>query len=333
MNSRFVSGWRACFCLFVLGGTAASAQDPAKVPEVPVARPVLRAVVDYEVFAGRTEAATRVDLRPRVTGYLLKAPFQEGAEVKQGDVLFEIDARLHRAELDKADAALVQAEARLKLAEANQKRVTDLVARGVAPKEDLDKAVAERANAEAGVHLAKAGCDVARLNLEYTRVLAPVSGHIGRRLVDPGNLVKGDETLLATIVTQDPLYVFFDVDERTFLQVMQSRRQGLKGEKLPVAIALANEVGFPHLGAVDFIDNQVNPETGTIRMRAVLANKDKRLAPGMFVRARLPLSAPFQALLLPDQAVMAEDGARFVFIVNDKDVLERRAVKLGQHQD
>src|SRR5262249_2987611 len=155
--------------------------------------------------------------------------------------------------------------------------------------------------------LARAGCEVARLNLDFTRVLAPVSGRIGRRLVDPGNLVKGDETLLATIVTQDPLYVFFDVDERTLLQLRQLLRQGRKDEKLSVTIAVANEVAFSHVGAVDFFDSRVNPETGSIRARAVLANKDKLLTPGMFVRVRLPVSAPFKAVLLPDQAVMTED--------------------------
>jgi RND family efflux transporter MFP subunit len=158
-------------------------------PEVPVARPVVRQVTDYEDFTGRTEAPTRVELRARVTGYLVKATFQEGTEVKQGDVLFEIDGRLYRAELEKAEAAVGLAEARLKLADANRKRAAALLARSAIGQEEVDKAVAERAEAEAAIRLAKAGLDVARLNLAFTRVLAPVTGQIGRRLIDPGNLV------------------------------------------------------------------------------------------------------------------------------------------------
>jgi RND family efflux transporter MFP subunit len=322
----------ASFCL--LSGAASAAQEGAGgPPEVPVARPALREVVDHEDFSGRTEATQAVELRARVSGYLLKAPFREGTEVKQGDVLFEIDPRPYRGELDRANATMALAEARLKLAEANHKRMAALLPRGAVAREDLDKAAAERAEAEAGVELARAGREVARLNFEFTQVRAPIAGLVGRRLVVPGNLVKADDTLLAALVTLEPMYVYFDIDERTLLRLRRSFPDGLKVEKVPVGIGLGDDNGFPLRGALDFLDIRVDAQTGTLRARAVLPNKDKLLLPGMFVRARLAVSPPGKALLVPDQAVMTEEGARFVFVVNDKDVLEKRPVTLGQEDD
>jgi RND family efflux transporter MFP subunit len=316
------------------GGPPPAAKGPAaRVPEVPVVRPVVRDVTDYEVFTGRLEAPTRVDVRARVTGYLLRATFQEGAEVKQGDALFEIDARPYRAALDQAEAALAQAEARLKLADAHLKRAAALHAQKAVSQGELDQADAERAEAEARIQLARANRTVARLNLNFTRVHAPISGRIGRRLVDPGNLVRADETPLAVLVSLEPIHVYFHVDERTLLHLLRSRRDAGRDEKLPVAVALAGEEGFPRQGVMDFADNRVDPDTGTLQARAVLANKDLLLSPGMFARVRLALGKPYRALLVPAEAVRGGGEARFVLVVNDRGVIERRPVTVGQQQD
>jgi RND family efflux transporter MFP subunit len=312
------------------GGAVRGADEP---PQVPVVRPVAQEVIDYEDFTGRTEARSRVDLRARVTGYLLKTTFEEGGMVKAGDVLFEIDPRPYRAELDRAEAALNVAEARLKLAQATLKRMKALFAKAVIGQEEMDKAAAEQVEAEAAILAARAGRELARLNLDFTRVVAPIDGRIGRRLLDPGNLVKADDTILATIVTRDPLYVYFDVDEATFLRMRRAMPEGRQAEKVPVAIGLTGEQGFPHRGAVDFVNNAVDADTGTLRVRAVLANKDGLLDPGMLVRVRLPIGKPYKALLIPAEAVLAEDGARFVFVVNDKDVIEKRPVTLGRQHE
>ena len=182
---------------------------------------------------------------------------------------------------------------------------------------------------------AKAGLEVAKLDLSFTRIQAPISGQIGRRLIDPGNLVEADKTNLAVLVSQDPLYVYFDVDERTLLRLRLAARDGkLKGEKAPVQIGVASaEKGFPHQGLLDFADNRVKADTGTIRMRAVMPNKDKLLLPGMFVRVRLQIGEPYKALLIPADAIMSEQGQKFVYIVNAKDMVESRPVVVGQECD
>jgi RND family efflux transporter MFP subunit len=274
-----------------------------------------------------------VDVRARVTGYLLKVAFQEGADVKKGDLLFEIDPRPYRAELDRTEAALTQAEARLKVAEANHKRAAALRAQKALTQEDFDKVSAERTEAEALVQLARANRAIARLNLDWSRVVAPISGRIGRRLVDPGNLVKADETSLAVLVRLEPIYVYFHIDERTLLRILRLRERPAPGEKVPVSVALTDEKGFPHAGVMDFADNKVDPATGTLRARAVVANKDRLLRPGMFARVRLAVGKPYRALLVPAEAVSAEGEGRYVLVVNDKGVIERRPVTLGQQHE
>jgi RND family efflux transporter MFP subunit len=290
-------------------------------------------VADFEDFTGRTEARIRVDLRARVTGLLLKAAFQEGTDIRQGDVLFEIDPRAFQVELEKAQALVSLAEPRLQRAEADLKRAKALLDQKAIGQEEFDKIRAEKAEAEAKVRIARTGLDSARLNLSYTRVVAPISGRIGRRLLEPGNLVKADDTILATIVTRNPMYVYFDIDERTLVRLRKSAQEGKKLEKWPAAVGLPGEVGFPRSAVVDFADNQVNPNTGTLRLRAVLPNKDGLLDPGMFVRVRLTVGHPHMVLLVPAETVVAEDGARFVFVVNEKNVIEKRPVVLGQVHD
>jgi RND family efflux transporter MFP subunit len=315
-------------CLVLLGIVEwGRAEQPA--PEVPVARVAVREWTDHEEFTGRAEPAAQVDLRARVTGYLIKAA-EPGTEVKKGDVLFEIDSRVYRAELDRAEAAVKLAEARLKLADANHTRAKKLLGVKGISQEEFDRALAEHAVAEAEVRAAQAGRVSARLNLDFTRVLAPIAGRIGRLNAQPGNLVKADETTLATLVSRDPMYVSFDVDERSALRLLRSFRAAReKAAKVPVAAGLADEEGFPRRGVVDFTDNRVNPSSGTLGMRAVLSNKDGILMPGLFVRVRVPMAAPYKALTVPEQAVLVEDGERFVLVINDKNVIERRTVTLG----
>jgi RND family efflux transporter MFP subunit len=334
MNIRLFRVGLSCSFLVLASGITVAGEPAAKAPEVPIARAVVREVTDHEDFTGRTEAPIRVDLRARATGYLIKAAFREGAEVKQGDVLFEIDPRPYQAELDKVEAEVKLAEAHLKLADAVQMRAAAQLAQKTIGQEEFDRVAGERILAEAQVGAAKARRTLAQLNLDYTRVLAPVGGRVGRRLVDPGNLVKADETILATLVSRSTVYIYFDVDERSALRLLRLVREDkAKTEKIPAAIGLADEEGFPHRGVVDLTDNQVNPDTGTLRMRAVLANKDGLLMPGMFVRVRLTIGEPHKVVCIPEQAVMVEEGLRYVFVVGDKDAIERQAVVLGPQRN
>ncbi len=334
MNLRSLRTWLACCLLLLTGWITYPAEEPAeKPPEVAVIRPVVKELTDHEDFTGRTEASTRVELRARATGYLVKVNFQDGADVKQGDVLFEIDPRPYQAHLDQARTQVTLSQAQLSLAEKTLARYETLNKRtpGSVSEQDLDQARGAAVEAKARVQAQEASLEICKLNLGFTRIIAPINGRIGRRLVDPGNLVKADETILAVVVVADPMYVYFDIDERTFLRMRRLAAAGkLKAEKLPVAVGLADEETFPHQSVVDFTDNIVDAKSGTIRMRAVLPNKDGRLLPGLFVRGRLALGEPYKALLVTAQAVMVEEGQKFVFVVNDRNVIEKRAVVVGR---
>jgi multidrug efflux system membrane fusion protein len=305
-------------------------------PTVQVSPPVAREVADSEDFTGRTVAVDTVDLRAHVTGYLVKTPFEEGSQVKKGDLLFEIDPRPYQARLGEAQAQVEVGKARLKAAEAKLARQQALPA---AVKQEVDEAKAAVEEAKAQLKASEAAVLVYKLDLEYCHVTAPIDGTVGRYAVTAGNLVQQDQTQLTTIVSKDPMYAYFDVDEETYLNVRQAIRDGkIKADKmteLPVAVGLANEKGFPHKGKVNFVDNHLDPQTGTIRVRVTLPNGDGRLVPGLFVRVRLTTSEPYKALLVPERAfakMSGDDEAKFVFVVNDKDVVERRKV-VGSRQD
>jgi RND family efflux transporter MFP subunit len=319
---------------------AAGKEEPVgdkPVPRVPqpvtVSRPARREAAPYQDYTGRTEAANSVNLRARVTGYLTKVAFKGGSEVRQGDPLYEIDPRPYQAELAKAEANLAVAVTHLKRTEADVARVKAQLGKGSISREDYDKFVGDRDEAAAGVDAARAVRELARLNLSFTRVSAPVGGRIGRRLIDPGNIVKADETVLATIVSKDPIYAYFDVDERTVLELRQAIASGkvkaAKLDELPVAIGLANKEGFPLLAKIDFVNNRVDPNVGTLRVRAVLPNAEGLLLPGMFVRVRMTLGPPRAVLEIPDEAILSDRGMKYVLVVNDRNVAERRAVTLG----
>jgi RND family efflux transporter MFP subunit len=313
-------------------GTPAAPRNAA--PEVRVSQPVAREVSDYQDFTGRTEAAESVEVRARVSGYLVKTAFREGAEVRKGDLLYEIDPRPYQAELDQAQAQVELSRAQLKRAETVVGR---LRAQGAAAaRQELDEALATMEEAKARLKASEAALLVHKLNLDFCRVAAAIDGKAGRSRCSVGNLVKQDETLLTTIVGKDPMYAYFDMDERTYLDVRQAMRDGkLKTTgmtELPVTVGLANETGFPHKARLDFVNNRVDPNTGKLQLRVVLANADGRLVPGLFVRVRLTTSDPYKALLVPDEAVQSARDGKSVLVVNDKKVVERRKVA-GSRQD
>jgi RND family efflux transporter MFP subunit len=304
--------------------------------EVEVSRPLVREITDYEEFTGRLEAGARVDIRPRVTGALDKALFREGADVRQGELLFTIDPRPYQAALDRSAAQVQAAEARHKLAAADAARARKMAEAtpGSVSQQELDRYATQEGAARAELVAARAVLGSDRLNLAFTRIAAPIGGRIGRRLVDPGNLVKADDTLLATIVSLDPIHAYFDVDERTLLRLHHmARERKTKLTGLPASLGVADEKGYPHSGMVDFVDNRVAPDTGTVRMRAVFPNPGGVLTPGLFARLRLPVSAPHKAVLVPEEAIGTDQGQKFVYVVNDRNEAVSRRVVVGTLQE
>jgi RND family efflux transporter MFP subunit len=308
---------------------------------VTVSYPVEREVTDYADFTARTSAVDSVELRARVSGYLDKVNFKEGALVKKGDVLFEIDPRTYAAEAKTAQGAVASAEASLALAEANLERARHLVPSGGMSREEGDTRAAQQRQASAQILSNKAALERAELNLGFCKVYAPLSGRVSRYYVTVGNLVQvGDlmgGTLLTTIVSVDPMYAYFDVDERTVLRVKHLIREGKAktpddGE-IPVWLGLANEDGFPHRGTVNFVDNQVNPRTGTLRVRGVFPNKDEALSPGYFARVRVPIGDPHKSLLVTERALDTDQGQKVVYIVDKDNRVVARPVRLGALHD
>jgi RND family efflux transporter MFP subunit len=308
---------------------------PQQAPEVWVSLPVVKEVTDYEDFPGRIEAKYAVEVRARVTGYLEKVNFREGTEVKKGDLLFEIDDRPYVAELARAEGSITQSEGRLKRLEADHRRAMDLTGKSAIAREEFDKVVGDRTEALGTLEVAKAARDLAKLNVEFTKVRAPQSGRISRRYIDPGNMVKADETALTTIVSLDPVYAYFDLDERSTLKGQRLLREGKirwdQDHPLPLFLGLADEEGqYPRRGEIDFADNRVDPDTGTWRLRATCQNPDGALYPGLYVRVRLPIGQPYKALLVSEQALGTDQGQKFVYVVDKANKVDYRRVKLGR---
>jgi RND family efflux transporter MFP subunit len=298
-------------------------------------------VTDFADFTGRTAAVDSVEVRARVWGYLDKVNFKEGALVKKDDVLFEIDPRLYRADLERSEGTVAQYEARVHRLERDHHRAKNLLARGAVGQEEYDRYEADFREAAANLHVAKANRDLAALNLGYTRVAAPVSGRVSRYIVTVGNLIQsGDQnggTLLTTVVSVDPMYVYFDMDERTVLRVRELIRDGkarsTRETEWPVWLGLASEDGFPHEGTINFEDNQVNPKTGTLRVRAVFPNKDELLSPGLFARVHVPIGPAHRALLVTDRALGTDQGQKVLYVVNAKGEVVSRPVRPGAIHD
>jgi RND family efflux transporter MFP subunit len=309
-------------------------------PSVGVARPIEREVTDYHDFTGRIAAIETVQVRARVWGYLRKINFREGAEVQKGDVLFEIDPRTYQAELDRAQANLEQSRAHRDRLLADAARARTLVAQRAIGQEEYDKTAADAVEGSASVRLAEAVVASAQLNLDDTKVRAPVSGRVSRARVTVGNLVQSGEmggTVLTMLVSTDPVYAYYDVDDQTFLRVrgstMAVTSSPPRSAALGVLLGLPNETGYPHAGKIDFVDNQVDASTGTMKMRGVFANPDGLLTPGLFVRVRVPLSGPHRALLVADRVVDSDQGRKVVYALNENNVVEQRLVRLGKLHD
>lgn len=317
---------------------------PPPPPLVTVSTPISRVVTEFVDFTGRTEAPASVDIRARVTGYLVKMPFVEGTEVKTGDLLFEVDPRPYQAQLDNAKGEVVLNEARLKLAQADNARAKNIAQMnaGAISKQDLDKYEAAEEEAAAAVQASKANLESYQINLEFTRVTSPIDGRVSRYNLTIGNLVNADQTLLTTVVSQDPMYVYYDVDEITLLgfmrRLMASDVDPLPSKKFKVYMGLADEDGFPHEGYINFANNVVNASTGTITVRGVFSNPDspskrRLLKPGMFVRVHFPMGEPRPALLVSEKALGTDQGRKYLLVVNDKNIVEYRPVKTGPLQD
>jgi multidrug efflux system membrane fusion protein len=317
-----------------------SAAQQMKMPPPPVTanQPVERDVLEWDEYPGRLDAVSMVEVRARVSGYLQSVHFKDGAEVKKGDLLFVIDPRQYQAELDRTEADLNQAESRLELANNDYARAERLLTSKAISEEEADSRKKAKREAEAGIQSARAMVETAKLNVEYTHITSPIDGRISRKLITEGNLVNGNQgqaTLLTTIVSLDPVYCYFDADEQSVLKYQQLAREGKRENvsdgKLVCELELANETGFPHKGNLDFEENRIDPATGTLRLRGIFPNPgpDRMLQPGFFARVRVPGTSKYPALMIPDLAVGTDQGQKFVYTVNDKDVIEYKIVKLG----
>jgi RND family efflux transporter MFP subunit len=342
MMSRHAVVWQGSLLLFVAGcGSNAPPVAETPPPPVTVSQPVAREVIDYDFYTGHVAAVETVDIRARVRGYLTKVNFKDGQLVKPGDLLFEIDPRPYKATLDAAKAQVSSAEAAHKMAKTEFDRSSELIKTAAISQTELETWRAKQGVAAADKLKAEAAVEQAQLDLDFTRIYATIKGKISRPLVTPGNLVNagGGETLLTTIVTVDPVYVYFDVDERALMQYRQHFRKrqnesgpepSIKELKIPIYVGLEGEKGFPHEGVIDFTDNRVNPSTGTIQVRGLLANPKRVLDTGMLARVRVPAGDPHKSLLITERAVGTDQGRRFVYVVNEQNVAERRDVELGR---
>jgi len=311
---------------------AAESHAAPPAPQVTVAAAISRRVTESDDFTGRFEAVERVEIRPRVSGYISSVNFKEGSEVRKGDVLFVIDPRPYQAERDKAAAGLAQARSQLVLARSERERATKLLSQHALSQEEYDTRTAGSEQAQANVAAAQAALDAAALNLEFTRVTAPISGRISRALVTSGNFVTNGQTPLTTLVSLDPIYVSFDGDEQEYLKYIRLARDASANAheaRSPVQVGLANENGFPHQGVMVFVDNALDPTTGTIRSRALLDNHDRQFTPGLFARIKLLGSAQHDAVLVNDSAVGTDQTVRYVLVVDKSNKVEYRPVQLG----
>ncbi len=323
--------------LLLVGCGRTNQYVPPPPPDVFVAKPVIRPVVEELEFTGITRATESVVVRARISGYLKSVEFQDGAEVEKDQLLFLIEPEPFETALASANANLEKALASEAFAKAEVGRTEPLVRRGALSQQELDSKIADARVASAEVAAARAAVDQAKLNLQYTRVTAPISGRVGRRMVDVGNLVQTGETELTTIQAYKPIYAYFSVSERDMLRLRESGLINVStaaDAKLPpVQLALANETGYPHEGHLDFEEVGINPDTGTQVRRAVFQNTDRTIVPGMFVRIRLPIGGPQPRMLIDERAVAADQEGEYVLVVGPENIIERRSVQLGTRFD
>ena len=321
-----------CLALLVSSSALHAQRGP---PAVTVATPLARSVAQWDEYTGRFEAFARVDVRPRVSGYIDKVHFADGADVKQGDLLFTIDQRPFQIAVESARADLMRAQAQVVLTQADYQRALELVRTAATPVRDLDQRKANLETAQAQVLTAEAALRNAQLNLEWTEVRAPLAGRVSDRRVDPGNLVTGGQsgaTLLTTIVKFDPIYFVFDASEADYIRYtrlnQEGQRMSSRAAPNPVRIQLADEKDWRHAGHMDFVDNEVNAHSGTIRGRALLDNHDLFLTPGTFGRLQL-YGGTANALLIPDDAVVSDQARKVVFTIAADNKIVPKPVTLG----
>ena len=344
-NVRTAAVAAVLLALVIAGGCGRESKKSAAPPppEVSVSQPVEEPVQETLEFTGRTSAVESVEVRARVTGYITKVALAAGVLVNAGDLLFEIDPREYHAAVLRAEGDVARLRAQLARAESEVVRNQTLRPSGAASARELEKSIADKGAAEGDLKAKLAQLELARLDLEFTRVTAPVAGRVSRAEVTEGNLVAAGASggpVLTTVVSVDPIYVNFDADERALIRVRKatiardgtSTPENVRAAALPVLVALAEETDFPHRGTIDFVDNQIDPSTGTIRVRGVLPNPDRLLAPGLFVRVRLPLGEPRPGILVSDRAIGTDQDRKYVLVINDQNVVEYRQVKLGPTQ-
>jgi len=335
MSSLISVGGSFAALLVVAAASACSTPKPAAaLPEVSVAPAISREITDWDEFTGHFEAVQSVEVRPRVSGFIERVSFPEGATVREGDVLLTIDPRPYEAEVARAEAVLEQAKTRETLAQQELDRAKQLVNTQAISREELDARTSGVTEAQAAIRAASAALRNAQLNLDWATVRAPISGRVGRAEITAGNLVQGGSptaSLLTTIVSLDPIFVYFDADEQAYLKYVGAA--GADSKHRTVQIGLANEAGFPHEGTLDFVDNRVDQTAGTMRIRAVLRNPDHQFAPGLFARVRLAGGAERKATLVQDQAIGTDQDRKFVLVLKPDSTVAYRAIEVGRVVD
>lgn len=315
---------------------------PAEPPAVPISKPVEREVTDYVDFTGRTDAVEAVDVRPRVSGYLVKVPFKEGADVKKGDLLFEVDSRPYQAQLEQARAQVELYKAQLQLAKTTYERNRPLAAKGALTQQELDQSKAAVDEAAARIKAYEASLEVYKLNLDFTKIASPIDGQVSRYYMTVGNLVNQDQSLLTTVVSLDPVYAYFEMDEPTILRLRRAINEGKiqrpEGDVYTLLMGVQGEEGYPHRGTVNFVNNQVNPTTGSISVRGVFPNPKPEngarvLSPGMFARIRMPIGRPHPSLLVIDRAIGSDQGLKYVYVVDAENKVQQRRIATGSLQE
>jgi multidrug efflux system membrane fusion protein len=323
----------ALAALMVLSACGKAPEATAQMPaaQVSVAEVIEQPINEWDEFTGRLEAPEAVDIRPRVSGFIDRVAFDEGSLVKKGDLLFQIDPRPFQAEVKRLEAQLQQARASQARTASEARRGERLRKSNAISAELADARASAAQEAQAAVAGIQAELDNARLNLSFTRVSAPIDGRVSRAEITEGNLVSAGQSQLTTLVSTDKVYAYFDVDERVFLKYVELARQagGQTRDASPVYLGLSSEDGHPHLGELDFLDNQVNPQTGTIRGRAVFDNRDGRFTPGLYARLKLVGSSQYAAALIKDEAVGTDLGKKFVLVLDKDNAVQYRAIELG----